>query len=120
MPYFKAHYSNITLLTVYFKYIKAYDNNLLPQINHEFDKENNFYDREYSSHIVAFVPNNNVCVPSHNFIYSRHTCDSSMVVASCSNIELCIKKLEMNKTFTNSLFQIKCLLNMRISLLTNT
>ena len=92
---------------------------IYPQINHEIDKENNFYDREYSSHIVAFVPNNNVCVPSHNFIYSRHTCDSSMVVASCSNIELCIKKLEMNKTFTNSLFQIQCLLNMRIRLLTN-
>ena len=91
MPYFKAHYSNITLLTVYFKYIKAFDNNLLPQINHEFDKENNFYDREYSSHIAAFVPNNIVCVHSHNFIYSSHTCDSSMVVASCTNIELCIK-----------------------------
>ena len=79
------------LLTVYFKYIKAFDNNLLPQINHEFDKENNFYDWEYSSHIAAFVPNNIVFVHSHNFIYSRHTCDSSMVVASCSNIELCIK-----------------------------
>ena len=69
------------------------------QINHEFDKENNFYDREYSSHIVAFVPNNNVCVPSHNFIYSRHTCDSSMVVASCSNIELCIKKVGDEQNF---------------------
>ena len=90
------------------------------QINHEFDKENNFYDREYCSHIGAFDPNNIVCVPSHNFIHSRHPCDSSMVVASCSNIELCIKKkLEMNKIFTNSLFQIQCLLNMRIRLLTN-
>ena len=58
-----------------------------PQINHEFDRENNFYDREYSSHSAAFVPNNIVCVHSHNFIYSSHTCDSCMVVASCSNIE---------------------------------
>ena len=62
-----------------------------PQINHEFDRENNFYDQEYSSHSAAFVPNNIVCVHNRNFIYSRHTCDSSMVVASCTNIELCIK-----------------------------
>ena len=37
---------------------------IYPQINHEIDKENNFYDREYSSHIAAFVPNNIVCVHS--------------------------------------------------------